>query len=74
MKYRIIEVMGGFYAQEKECFLCEWQYIDNMTSNYTWIGGGKCQSIVATYDEALKVVEKRKQYLNDKKFKKIYNL
>jgi hypothetical protein len=29
---------------------------------------------VATYDEALKAVEKRKQYLKDKKFKKIHNL
>jgi hypothetical protein len=29
---------------------------------------------VATYDEALEVVEKRKQHLNGKKFKKIHNL
>jgi hypothetical protein len=74
MKYRIIEVIGGYYPQEKKCFLCKWEYIDNMVSHYTWDDDTKHQSIVYTYDEALKVVEKRKQHLKDKKFKKIHNL
>jgi Fe-S cluster biosynthesis and repair protein YggX len=74
MKYRIIEEIVGFYPQEKKCFLCKWKYIDNMVSHHTWDEYSKHQSIVATYDEALKVVEKRKQHLKDKKFKKIHNL
>ena len=74
MKYRIIEEIVGFYPQEKKCFLCKWKYIDNMVSHHTWDGYTKHHSIVSTYDEALKVVEKRKQYLKDKKFKKIHNL
>jgi hypothetical protein len=45
-----------------------------MVSHYTWDEDRKGQSIVSTYDEALKVVEKRKQHLKDKKFKKIHNL
>jgi hypothetical protein len=74
MKYRIVEVVDGFYPQEKKCFLYKWEYIDNMVSHYTWDEDTKNQSIVATYDEALEVVEKRKQYLKGIKFKKIHNL
>jgi hypothetical protein len=74
MKYRIIEVIDGFYPQEKKCFLFKWEYIDNLVSHYTWEEDDKRQSIVATYNEALEVVEKRKQYLKDIKFKKIHNL
>jgi predicted metalloenzyme YecM len=74
MKYRIIEVIGGYYPQEKKYFFSKWEYIDNLVSHYTWDVDTKHQSIVATYDEALKVVEKRKQHLKDKKFKKIHNL
>jgi hypothetical protein len=82
MKYRIVEAIEGFYAQEKQCFLFKWKYVDNLLPQYTW-KNNKIQSIVATYDEALKVVENRKQYLkdknrkqylNDKNFKKIHNL
>ena len=73
MKYRILETIEGFYAQEKQCFLFKWEYIDSFLPNLTW-NDKKRQSIVATYDEALKVVEKRKQYLKDKNFKKIHNL
>ena len=73
MKYRIVETREGFYAQEKQCFLFKWEYIDNLVPCYTW-KDNKSESIVATYDEALKVVEKRKQYLKDKNFKKIHNL
>ena len=51
----------------------KWEYIDNLVPLYTW-EDNKSESIVATYDEALKAVEKRKQYLKDKKFKKIYDL
>jgi flagellin-specific chaperone FliS len=74
MKYRIIEVIGGYYPQEKKYFFSKWEYIDNLVSHYTWDDDTKHQSIVYTYDEALKVVEKRKQHLKDKKFKKIHNL
>jgi predicted metalloenzyme YecM len=74
MKYRIVEVIEGFYPQEKKYFFSKWEYIDNMVSHYTWDAYTKHQSIVTTYDEALKVVEKRKQHLKDKKFKKIHNL
>jgi hypothetical protein len=73
MKYRIVETREGFYPQEKQCFLFKWEYIDNLVPLYTW-EDNKSESIVATYDEALKAVEKRKQYLKDKKFKKIYDL
>ncbi len=73
MKYRILETIEGFYAQEKQCFLFKWEYIDSLLPNFTW-NDNKRQSIVATYDEALKVVEKRQQYLKDKNFKKIHNL
>jgi hypothetical protein len=45
-----------------------------MSFNYTWDAHTKHQSIVSTYDEALEVVEKRKQHLKNKKFKKIHNL
>ena len=74
MKYRIIEVIEGFYPQEKKYFFSKWEYIDNMAVHYIWDEDTKHQSIVSTYDEALKVVEKRKQHLKDKKFKKIHNL
>ncbi len=74
MKYRIIEVIEGFYPQEKEYFFSKWEYIDNMAFHYTWDEYSKHQSIVSTYDEALEVVEKRKQHLKGKKFKKIHNL
>lgn len=74
MKYRIIELTNGFYPQEKKYFFSKWEYIDNLVSHYTWEEDEKRQSIVSTYDEALEVVEKRKQYLKDKKFKKIHNL
>jgi hypothetical protein len=74
MKYRIIEVIGGYYPQEKRYFLSRWKYIDNITVNFTWGEDNKYRSIVATYDQALEVVERRKQYLKDKKFKKIHNL
>ena len=74
MKYRIIEVLEGFYPQEKKSFFSKWEYIDNLVIHYTWEDDDKRQSIVSTYDEALEVVERRKQYLKDKKFKKIHNL
>lgn len=74
MRYRIIEVVGGYYPQEKECFLYKWEYLDNLESHFTWDENCKYHSVVSTYDEALKVVERRKQYLKDKKFKKIHNL
>jgi hypothetical protein len=74
MKYRIIEVTEGYYPQEKKCFLSKWEYIDNRVSRYTWEEDFKYESIVSTYDEALKAVENRKQHLKDKKFKKIHNL
>jgi len=74
MKYRIIELIVGYYPQDKKYFFSKWEYIDNLVSHYTWDADTKHQSIVYTYDEALKVVEKRKQHLKDKKFKKIHNL
>lgn len=74
MKYRIIEVTGGYYPQEKKYFFSEWEYIDNLVIHYTWEEDEKRQSIVATFNEALEVVERRKQYLKDKNFKKIHNL
>ena len=74
MKYRIIEVTGGYYPQEKKYFFSKWEYIDNMQIYYTWGKFEKHHSNVATYDQALEVVERRKQYLKDKKFKKIHNL
>lgn len=74
MKYRIIEVRNGYYPQEKKYFFSKWEYIDNLVGQYTWDANMKHHSFVSTYDEALKVVEKRKKYLKDKKFKKIHNL
>jgi predicted metalloenzyme YecM len=74
MRYRIIEVIEAFYPQEKKYFFSKWEYIDNMQVHYTWGKFEKHHSNVATYDEALKVVEKRKQHLIDRKFKKIHNL
>lgn len=74
MKYRIIEVTNGYYSQEKKYFFSKWEYIDPSVSDYTWDENRKYRSIVVTYDEALKVIEKRKQHLKDKKFKKIHNL
>lgn len=74
MKYRIIEVTNGYYPQEKKYFFSKWEYIDNLVSHFTWDAGVKYHSIVGTYDEALEVVERRKQYLKDIKFKKIHNL
>ena len=73
MKYRIVEVTGGYYPQEKKYFFSNWEYIDNMVSHFTWGEDNKYHSFVATYDQALEVVKRRKQYLKDKKFKKIHN-
>ena len=74
MKYRIIEVTNGYYPQEKQCFLYKWEYLDNLVSKLTWDKDNEDHSYVSTYDEALEVIEKRKMYLKDKKFKKIHNL
>jgi len=74
MKYRIIEVIEGIYPQEKTYFFSKWEYIDNRFSHYTWEEDFKYESIMSTYDEALKAVENRKQHLKDKKPKKIHNL
>lgn len=74
MRYRIIEESNGYYPQEKQCFLYKWEYIDNLVIKLTWPEFYKYHSIVDTYDKALEVVERRKQYLKDKKFKKIHNL
>ena len=74
MRYRIIEVKKGYYPQEKKYFFSKWEYIDNLVSHYTWEEDQKYHSFVSTWDQALEVVEKRKMYLKDKKFKKIHNL
>jgi hypothetical protein len=74
MKYRIIELKNAYYPQEKKYFFSKWEYIDNMVSHYTWEEDQKHHSNVATFNEALELVERRKQYLKDKKFKKIHNL
>lgn len=74
MKYRIIEVKKGCYPQEKKYFFSKWEYLDNLDIRYTWSENNKSRSIVATYEQALEVIEKRKRYLKDKKLKKIHNL
>jgi hypothetical protein len=74
MKYRIIELANGYYPQEKKYFFSKWEYLDNISSNYTRDAYERYHSFVATYEQALEVVERRKQYLKDKKFKKIHNL
>lgn len=73
MRYRIIETSDGFYPQEKKHFIHSWQYLDNAEPSYTWVGA-ESQSFVKTYDEAVKIVERRKEYLEAKNFKKIHNL
>lgn len=74
MKYRIIEVRNGYYPQEKQCFLYKWEYIDNLGSHYTWDENRKYHSYVSTWNEAVEVIQKRKNYLKDKNFKIIHNL
>lgn len=74
MKYRIIELANGYYPQEKKHFFSKWEYLDNVSSCYTRDTYERYHSFVATYEQALEVVERRKQYLKDKKFKKIHNL
>ena len=76
MKYRILELSTGFYPQEKKCLFSAWEFIDNSAGFTIW-----CEHLdfkdwakVSTYKEAIKVVEKRKQIVQDKKFKKIHNL
>jgi hypothetical protein len=73
MKYRILELSTGFYPQERKSFFFQWEYIDlsgECTHNSTY----KWYARVSTYEKAIEVVEKRKQVLHKRKFKKIYNI
>lgn len=72
MKYRILELSHGFYPQERECFLFSWEYIDR-SGRTIWTHLSHF-SVVSTYEEAIDVIEKRKEYLNKREYKKIHNL
>jgi|DEB0MinimDraft_6_1074348.scaffolds.fasta_scaffold29934_2 hypothetical protein len=76
MKYRIVETIKGFYPQEKKNLLLKWKYLDKSNPSYT-LGVADAintLSLVETYDKALEVIERRKQYIKDKNFRKIHNL
>ena len=73
MKYRILELSTGFYPQEREYFFFQWEYID-LSGECVHDNLSKWNARVSTYEKAIEVVEKRKQVLYKRKFKKIYNL
>jgi len=72
MKFRILELSDGFYPQEKECFIFGWEYIEK--SGRTTLTHISHWSVVSTYEEAIEVIKKRKEYLNKREYKKIHNL